>query len=151
MATRFPSDRHEQLNILSGKWDTSIQMLARDGQPTGVTGKAVDLYRWSANSHFLVHDVEAEIDGIAIQSLEIMAVDKNGDHFISRSYDADGSINDFGVEVNADQLRIPGRLQRFWGSFSDSHQTLKGRWQHRQNDMSEWLPLMDVVLSKRAK
>lgn len=150
MASHFPSDRHRQLNVLCGTWDSSIQMLARDGKPTGKPGRAVDVYTWSANGHFLVHDVEADIDGHTMHSLEIIAVDRQSDNYVSRSYDADGSINDFVAELNTDQLRITGLLQRFWGSFADSHQTLNGRWQHRRDEMSEWLPLMDVVLSKRA-
>jgi hypothetical protein len=149
MPNEFPSDKHERLDVLSGTWDTSIEMLKRDGTPTGELGKATDTYSWSANGHFLVHEVDARMGGRNIRSLEIIAVDKDGDHYVTRSYDADGSINDFLMELNSDQLRITGRLQRFWGSFADSHQTLMGRWQYRRDEMSEWLPLVGVVLTRR--
>lgn len=148
MKRTFPTSRHEHLDILAGTWKTTIGMLAPDGTPTGEEGHATDTYSWMANGFFLMHDVDAVMGGEKIRSLEIIGVDPETEGYISRSYDADGTTSDFTAELTDDQWRIAGRLQRFWGTFSDNYRTLTGRWQQRDDEMHEWQPLMSVTLRK---
>ena len=80
--------------------------------------------------------------------MEIIALDPAGTGYATRSYDADGSVNDFTAELTGSAWRITGSEQRFAGNFSADWQTLTGRWEQR--DGSEWRPLMTVALVKRA-
>lgn len=139
--------RLHRLDILVGTWDTTITLLAADGSP-GAVSTAVDRYDWMANGHFLLHDVDAIIEGQHILSMEVIALADTGTGYATRSYDADGSINDFSAERDGNDWRITGRDQRFAGAFSADGKTLAGRWEQRHG--TEWRPLMTVTLVKRS-
>lgn len=140
-------ERLRRLDVLVGTWDTTITLLDHDGN-TGDVSHATDTYGWMANGHFLLHDVDAEIGGQHILSMEIISLDEANPGYVTRSYDADGSITDFTAELNGDHWRITGRDQRFDGSFSADRGTLTGRWEQR--DGSAWHPLMTVRLIRRS-
>ena len=123
MPQKSRGEKHERLNVLLGTWDTTITMLNSDGSD-GEVSKATDIYSWSPNGFFLLHDVDATMGGERFQSLEIIAVDKDG-RYATRSYDGDGSINDFIAELDGKDWRIKGELQRFSGSFSDDARNLR--------------------------
>jgi hypothetical protein len=146
MPDHFPTPQHASLDILAGRWTTTITMLDRDGCD-GETSSATDTYAWSASRHFLVHDVDAMMDGAKIQSFEIIAVDQGTGQYQTRSYDADGSINDFTAMLDGDVWRINGREQRFEGRFSTDRTELAGLW--RQRDGERWEPSMRVLLRRQ--
>jgi hypothetical protein len=140
-------ERLRLLDVFVGTWDTTITLLDQDGVE-GAISNATDTYGWMANGHFLLHDVDAEIDDQHILSMEIISLDADRPGYVTRSYDADGSINDFTAELNGDRWRIIGRDQRFDGSFSADRHTLTGRWEQR--DGGAWHPLMTVRLIRRS-
>ncbi|KQU97310.1 DUF1579 family protein [Devosia sp. Root105] len=140
-------ERLRLLDVFVGTWDTTITLLDQDGTE-GAISKATDTYGWMANGHFLLHDVDAEIDGQHILSMEVIALDDSGPGYATRSYDADGSTSDFIAELSGEQWCITGSHQRFDGSFSADRDTLTGRWEQR--DGSEWHPLMTVRLIRRS-
>lgn len=143
----FPSKSHERLDVLSGIWDTTITMLDEAGQDGDVT-RATDAYRWTGNGHFLLHDVDASLGGTAVQSVEVIAVDGASGCYSTRSYDADGGINDFTAALSDHDWTMIGNVQRFVGRFGDDWQTLTGQWEQRH--YGHWSPLMKVSLRKRA-
>jgi hypothetical protein len=138
--------RRRQLDILVGTWDTTITPIAADGSP-GQSSQATDAYAWSANGLFLQHDVDATMDGQRILSMEILAVEPDTGRYTTRSYDADGSINDFLAEREGNAWRLTGEQQRFAGTFSTDGLQLAGAWEQR--GATGWTPLMRVVLRKR--
>jgi hypothetical protein len=146
LKNQFPSERHKRLNVLAGVWDTTITTLNSDGSEGGAS-KATDTYKWMPNGFFLLHDVDAIMGGRNVQSLEILAVDQNSENFVSRSYDADGSINDFTSRIEGRAYTISGRSQRFAGEFSEDGKTLTGQWEQFDND--RWSPLIKITLRKR--
>ena len=135
-----------QLDILEGIWDTTITPIAADGSP-GQSSRAIDSYAWSANGLFLQHDVDATMDGQRILSMEILAVEPDTGRYVTRSYDADGSMNDFLAELEGRNWRLTGEQQRFDGTFSTDGLQLAGEWEQR--NATGWRPLMRVVLRKR--
>jgi hypothetical protein len=140
------SERMAPLEALIGKWTTTITMLGTDGG-VGEVSEATDTYSWSANGMFVQHDVDATMDGERALSFEIIAADPDGDGFVTRSYDPDGTFSDFTAALDGRNWSITGAVQRFRGAFSEDGQTLSGRWE--QNDGSgNWAPLMDVTLRK---
>jgi hypothetical protein len=138
--------RRRQLDILVGIWDTTITPIAADGSP-GQSSQATDTYAWSANGLFLQHDVDATMDGQRILSMEILAVEPDTGRYTTRSYDADGSMNDFLAEREGNAWRLTGKQQRFAGTFSTDGLELAGEWEQR--GATGWTPLMRVVLRKR--
>jgi hypothetical protein len=136
-----------RLDALVGTWSTTIVLLNPDGTE-GEVSTAMDIYRWMSNGHFLLHDVDAVIGGQPVQSMEVIAVDPQGTGYVTQSYDADGSINNFTARLEGLSWQIHGREQRFSGAFSHNGQLLSGRWEQRQTD--NWLPLMTVKLRKQA-
>lgn len=138
--------RFARLDRLAGTWDTTITRLYPDGSEVG-TSMAVDTYRWMPNRKFLVHDVDAEMDGERVQSLEIIAIDPNGTGYHTRSYNADGTIGDFSAALDGDIWTISGQDLHFVGTFADYGHTLSGQWDVR--DGLDWRPLMRVSLKKR--
>jgi hypothetical protein len=144
---QFPSEGHARLDILTGIWDTEITMLNADGSEGG-RSSATDSYRWMPNGQFLVHEVDARMGDEHVQSTEIFAVDGETGAYTSRSYDPDGSINDFVSRIAGLAYSIDGRTQRFAGEFSADGRQLLGEW--RQLAEGQWLPFVRVRLSKRA-
>ena len=69
--------------------------------PCGTTpGHRSDAYKWSANGLFLQHDVDANMAGERVLSMEILAVESETGRYVTRSYDADGSMNDLAAELD---------------------------------------------------
>lgn len=147
MLEEFRTEHHARLNRLAGAWDTTIVMLDPDGK-AGAVSRASDIYTWMPNGHFLVHDVDAEMAGETIQSTEIFGVDAATGDFFSRSYDADGGVNDFTARIDGDQFSIHGQVQRFTGAFSADGKTLEGEW--RQLSDGNWRPFVRITLVRRA-
>lgn len=144
--TTFHSEHHRRLNILAGAWDTTITMLGPDGS-AGETSSASDIYTWMPNGHFLVHDVDAMMGEHRVQSTEIFGVDAASGAFFSRSYDPDGSTNDFISRIDGLDYTIDGEIQRFAGHFSEDGNTLRGEWKQLAGD--EWTPFVRIELRKR--
>lgn len=143
----FHTDAHKRLHILAGVWDTTITMLGANGEE-GEVSRAIDTYTWMPNGHFLVHDVDAIMLDKSVQSIEIIGVDKTTGEFFSRSYDPDGSINDFSSRMEGLEYSIEAKAQRFSGKFSQDGKILQGQW--KQLSDGKWLPFVKVVLRKRS-
>lgn len=141
MLAAFPTAGHERLDVFAGSWDTTITM------PDGATSEATDTYRWVSGGHFMLHEVDALVDGKRLQSVEMMVPDGEGGVSL-RSYDANGSVNDFTARLDGNGWSIEGEQQRFAGQFAKDGQTLSGAWQQRGDD-GNWAPLMSVELRKR--
>ena len=138
--------QRRQLDILVGVWDTTITPIEQDGS-LGEPMPAVDAYRWSANGLFLQHNVDAQMGGQRMQSMEILAVEPETGRYVTRSYDADGSMNDFVAELDGREWRLSGQAQRFSGAFSPDGQRLDGEWEQRGD--AGWSRLLRVSLRKR--
>lgn len=138
--------RLDRLNVLIGKWGTTITLLNPGGGDGDVT-RATDIYTWSANGKFVQHDVDADMGSGRVQSLEVIALASSGEGYVSRSYDPDGTFSDFVCALDGRSWSIIGAMQRFSGLFSEDGSLLSGKWE--QNDgAGQWTPLMKVVLQK---
>ena len=141
----FHSDHHRRLNVLAGAWETTITMLNPDGT-AGDVSRASDIYTWMPNGHFLVHDVDAMMGPQRVQSTEIFGVDAASGTFFSRSYDPDGSTNDFTSSIDGLDYTITGKVQQFAGRFSEDGRLLTGEWKQGLGD--SWTPFVRITLQK---
>jgi hypothetical protein len=145
--TKFHSEHHRCLNILAGAWDTTITMIKGDSSD-GEISRATDIYTWMPNGHFLVHEVDALMGDHHVQSTEIFGVDSELGGFFSRSYDPDGSTNDFVSKIDGLDYTIVGKVQRFAGHFNEDGSMLSGEWRQLVGD--DWMPFVRIVLKKRS-
>lgn len=146
MTENAADQARDRLDILAGVWDTTITMLDPEGNE-GAVSKAVDRYDWMPGGFFLRHDVDAEMEGQLLQSMEIIALARDGEGYQTRSYDPDGTINDFSARLDGRQWRIVGAVQRFAGVFSADGAELSGEWEQKGGET--WRRLMRVDLKKR--
>lgn len=139
----FPNAALAQLDRLVGVWRTEIVMLDTDGR-AGARFHATDTYRWMPGRHFLLHDVDALMDGQVIKSLEIIGLDPATTAYQSRNYDNAGTISDYTASLIGDVWSIDGQTERFRGQLSDS--VLAGRWERLE--AGAWLAWMNVTLTR---
>lgn len=143
--TAFPNAALAQLDRLVGVWRTDIAMLDADGNEAA-RFHATDTYRWMPGRHFLLHDVDAVMDGQTIQSLEIIGLDAATGAYQSRNYDNAGSISDYTAAMLGDAWSIDGETERFRGHLSADGKVLAGRWERL--DAGAWLAWMNVTLTR---
>lgn len=142
----FPSEHHRRLDVLNGAWQSTITALEPDGS-AGITSQASDTYSWLPNGHFLMHEVDAMMGSQRVQSVEMIGINTASGEFFSRSYDPDGSTNDFVSRIDGHSYTIDGGRQRFVGRFSDDGSQLTGEW--TQLDGDQWIPFVRIVLEKK--
>ena len=142
----FHSEHHRRLNVLYGTWQNTITALEPDGSE-GETSRATDIYSWLPNGHFLMHEVDAMMGSQRVQSIEMIGIDSTSGEFFSRSYDPDGSTNDFISRIDGRSYMIDGKSQRFVGCFSDDGSQLTGEW--TQLDGDHWKPFVRILLEKK--
>ena len=137
-----------QLERLVGRWKTTIKLVTSDSEEVGKS-HATDVYSWSPNGNFLYHEVDAQMDGESHKSLEVIAINPDGDGFVSRSYDPDGSFSDYECWFKNEEWHIRGETLRFSGQFLDGGRILSGDWKQLTENKS-WEPAMSVVLEREA-
>lgn len=146
MSEVIPAPELRALIPFIGTWDTAITELHPDGRP-GDISTAVDTYRWVPGGQFLLHEVDATIQGQRRQSLEIFARSPDGVGYVSRSYEADGTFGDYQVLLADEVWKIDGDLFRFNGQFEPGFHRLSGIWDAKGE--RGWTAAMRVSLVKR--
>lgn len=142
MATH-PMSRFE---TFIGVWNTVGEVLDAAGRPVG-TLVATDTYRWLPGRHFIVHDVDARLDGKPTRSMEVMGHDAATRRHVARSYDDQGATGLYVVTLKGRRWSIDGDTQRFRGSFDASHDRLAGEWELKDGRRG-WRPWMSMVLTR---
>lgn len=142
-----PGVEHALLQPFVGRWRTRGQVRATADAPA-VEIEGTDSYEWLPGGFFLLHRVDVRIGGQPAQALEVIGWDADAGSFFMHSYDDHGNTGIMRMSVREDVWTFLGDAERFTGGFSDGGDTLSGHWERR--DGSEWLPWMDVHLTKSA-
>ena len=143
---RERDSRLDLLEPLIGTWETQITMLGPDGIK-GDKYHAVDRYEWMGGEHFMLHHVDAMMPGGELKALEVLGVADSGSGFFIRSYDSEGGSLEFEASLDGRKWSAVSATLRFAGEFDGAGRTVAGRWHRREGE--QWLPAMDVVLTKR--
>jgi hypothetical protein len=133
-----------RLEFLVGTWNTTGAVLETDANPAG-TLVATDTYRWLPGKHFIVHDVDARFDGTPTRSMEVIGFDASTKQFVARSYDDQGSTEEFAVVLERRRWSITGKTVRFNGSFDSRKSRLTGLWELRVAK-GRWQPWIRLEL-----
>jgi hypothetical protein len=141
-----PGTEHRALDIFEGKWITRGTIYAVGGEKT-TEMHAVDEYEWLPGKFFMVHHVDARMDRVSAQSVEVMGYDAQQNCYVTRSYDDQGASADFTARLDGNDWEIDGETMRFRGAFKDHAATLSGTWE-QLGDGGKWTPWIDIELRK---
>ncbi|MBC8119936.1 MAG: DUF1579 family protein [Burkholderiaceae bacterium] len=141
-----PGTEHRALDIFEGKWITHGTIHAVGGEKAAEM-HAVDQYEWLPGGFFMVHHVDARMDGVPAQSIEVIGYDAGRGCYVTRSYDDKGSSAEFTARLEGDNWEIDGEPMRFRGAFKDNAATLSGTWE-QLGDGGKWTPWIDIELRK---
>ena len=133
-----------RFEVFIGTWNTSGEVLETDANPAGSL-VATDTYRWLAGGHFIVHDVDARFDGQPTRAMEVMGFDAAKQEFFARSFDDQGSTEQFAVALDGRRWTIVGKTTRFHGSFDAQKNRLSGLWEIKVG-RARWQPWIQLSL-----
>jgi hypothetical protein len=81
-----------------------------------------------------------------VKAIEIIGYDGASQAYFTRSFDNQGNTSAYEASLRDGVWTILGESERFTGAFGDGGTTLMGKWERSEG--SEWLPWMDVKLTK---
>lgn len=129
-----------------GTWNTTGEIRADDEQEAGVL-VATDRYEWLPGKHFMLHTVDARMDGEVHRSIEIIGYDPARKSCVARSNDDSGASDEFLCTMDGRSWRISGETMRFAGAFAADDETMSGTWEQRGPD-GDWASWMDITLTR---
>lgn len=138
------ANRMSRLEVFIGTWNTTGEVLATEAGPA-TSLSATDIYRWLPGRHFIAHDVDARFGGTPARSMEVIGYDRTRRKYLSRSYDDQGSSEQFEVALTGKRWRIAGESVRFNGGFSADFNELTGLWEYRGRKAG-WQPWIRLRL-----
>lgn len=143
----MPAHPMAKFDLFIGTWNTTGEVLGTDSNPAGQL-VATDIYRWLPGKHFIVHDVDARFDGRPARSMEVMGYDATRQRHFAQSFDDQGAIATFVVELERRRWRIRGKTVRFDGGFDASRNRLSGLWELKGR--RAWQPWIRLELARAA-
>ena len=143
-----PTAKHRALGVLAGKWITQGTIQATgDAAPSKMC--AIDRYEWLPGGFFMLHKVDALIDGTVSQSIEVIGYDAKQACYVTRSYDDQGTSDGFTARLEGRSWSIDGEKVRFKGAFDADGSVLAGTWEQRSGE-GRWSRWMEIKLRKVA-
>ena len=140
------ANRMSRLGIFIGTWNTTGEVLETENAPAG-TLVATDIYRWLAGNHFIIHDADARFGAQVTRSMEVIGFDAATKKHFAQSYDDQGAIDRFEVELKGKRWTILGESVRFDGKFSANNDSLVGLWEIK-GKRSGWQPWIKLRLDR---
>ena len=137
---------HSHLNRFVGKWNTEGLILPTSTS-AGIEVRGTDTYEWFPGEFFLLHKVDVNIGEDKVQTLEIIGIDKDANHYTMQHYDNKGNSG-FMTATLMDELWIfKGDSMLFKGGFSEDDNVFSGVWE-QLNKEKVWAPYMNIRLTK---
>jgi Protein of unknown function (DUF1579) len=149
-----PGLEHRRLDVFVGKWNMEGQ------QYDGLIGpaakiNAVNTYQWLTGGFFLVHRFEGHVGDSEAACIEIIGHDAASQSYPTHSFYNNGITNEWrarerdGVWTFTGDWQLGGKSLkvRCTTVFSDSGNTMTGKWEH-SSDGSNWQTFWDVKATK---
>jgi hypothetical protein len=137
----------QRLDFLIGTWKTEGEVRA-EGDTAAVAFNGTDSYEWILNNTFILHKVDVTMGKEKIEAIEFIGgFDFGRKKYKMRSFDNQGAFVE--MEAHMDKngvLQIDGANMRSKLTRHDE-KNLVAHWE-RLNDDGEWVPWMDLQLSK---
>lgn len=145
-----PGPEHRRLDAFVGIWKTEGEIRASASGPAA-RFRATDTYEWLPGGFFLVHRFEAQMPDGETQGIEIIGYDAERKTYPMHSFDSQGNASVMQASVEDGTWIFTGEALRFTGSFQDGGNTITGLWEQRSDDGGQWLPWLDVKLTKAGR
>ncbi len=143
-----PGPEHKRLQIFIGKWINEGYTVAAPGAPS-VKILTSDVYEWMPGGFFVLHTAYGLIGNMAVGGTEILGYDRATGKYFTRFYDSRGNVHEGDLAVDGDTWTWKGDGTGCTALFTEN-----GRVQTahhvRLDDSGNWVPAMEVVLTKNA-
>jgi hypothetical protein len=140
----------ERLEALVGEWHTTGRTRSTPAAPSAEVD-ATDVYEWLPGRAGLLHRVDARVGEDRVEGAEIIGYDPERQAYVTRYFGNDGT-GEYGASLTEEDGEVHWRLrsdkERFNGTFTDDGAKITGHWE-LTDDVGEWRPWMDIVLTKR--
>jgi Protein of unknown function (DUF1579) len=149
--TPEPSNEHERLEALVGRWRTQGRTRETAEAPAARI-EAVDTYEWLPGRHALLHAVDAQVGEEKVEGAEIIGWDPARGAYITQYFGSDGPSAYEASLVEEDGVLVwsmSSKSDRFTGTFSQDGETITGHWEQLDDD-GNWRPWMEITLTKSA-
>jgi hypothetical protein len=144
-----PSNEHERLEALVGRWRTEGWTRETAESPAARV-EAVDTYEWLPGRFALLHSVDARVGEEQVEGAEIIGWDPARSAYITQYFGSDGS-SAYEASLTEEQgalvWSMRSRVDRFTGRFSDDGSTITGHWEQLDDD-ENWRPWMEITLTR---
>lgn len=140
------STAHDALAVFLGKWTASgtsyggTDQSRHDLKANSEAWTSMHEGVWHTGKFFLVQDERADIAGKRFDTLSILGVNPDGDHFC-RSFENHGFYRDYPMRREGDVWTLDGETERARIEFLEGgrKQTITWEWKPE----GHWLPLCD--------
>lgn len=149
-----PGPEHRRLDTFAGKWNMEGQQF--DG-PIGPAAKisAVETYTWLTGGFFLVHRFDGRVGESEASCIEIIGHDASSRSYPTHSFYDNGITNEWqttdrdGIWTRTGDWQMAGKSLkvRLTTVFSDSGNTMLGKWEHLSDD-STWQTFWEAKATK---
>jgi len=141
-----PGPEHRLLGIFIGKWINEGQTIA-SGDIPAVKILTSDVYEWMPGRFFVLHTAYGRIGIADVGGTEILSYDASSKTYRSLFFDSQGNINTDVLSVSGNTWTWQGKTHRATAEFSSDGKTQTVHHE-RSGDDGNWVPAMDVVLTK---
>ncbi len=143
---REPGPDHRLLDVLVGRWINEGETVPSEGAPA-VKILTSDVYEWMPGGFFVLHTAYGRIGEVDVGGTEIIGYDEASKKYRTHFFDSQGNITTEELTVRDGVWTWQGNQTRATGTFSVDGRTLPVLHE-RSDDGVNWLPAMEVTLSK---
>ncbi len=142
-----PGPEHKLLDVFIGKWINEGQTVASGEEPP-VKILTSDIYEWVPGGFFIIHSAYGRIGNVDVGGTEIIGCDAESKKYRSYFFDSLGNVTVDDLTVQGGNTWIwQGKNTRTTVTFTDNGKTQIARHE-RSDDGTNWVPSMDVTLTK---
>lgn len=131
---------------LVGRWINEGETVASEGAPA-VKILTSDVYEWMPGGFFVLHTAYGRVGEVDVGGTEIIGYDAASKNYRTHFFDSQGSITTEELTVRDGVWTWQGKQTRATGTFSADGRILPVLHE-RSDDGVNWLPAMEVTLSK---
>ncbi len=136
----------ERLNVFIGKWmNEGYVVETADAPSTKITTS--DVYEWLPGRHFVLHTAYGRIGNMDVGGMEVLGYDSTTKEFFSRFFDSSGNIHEATLTTDRDSWTWKGKTTGCTAIFTENGKVQTAH-HVRLNENDQWVPSMEVVLTK---
>ncbi len=143
------SERHpelDRLDVFIGKWINDGYTVATAEAPS-VRIATSDVYEWLPGKFFVLHTAYGRIGAMDVGGTEILGYDPAARRFTARFFDSRGNVSESSLTADGDSWTWRGETTGCTAVFSE-HGKVQTAHHVQRNQDGEWVPSMEVVLTK---